>query len=164
MANTPSPNHALAAIALLCLAASLACAKRTGTSEPRPAGPDSSSIANGDGKSIENLFAGRFPGVTVASAPNGGLSIRINGTSSFYGGDEPLYILDDTPLPPNTGGVVFVNPYDIQRIEVLKNPADLAVYGVRGANGVVRITTKRPSQRRTSSPERGAAAGEGPGE
>ena len=155
MLNTTFPSRALTVAVLVPLAVSLACAKRPSTGEPRPAGPDSSSIANGDGKSIENLFAGRFPGVTVASAPNGGLAIRINGTSSFYGGEEPLYILDDTPLPPNTGGVVFVNPYDIQRIEVLKNPADLAVYGVRGANGVVRITTKRPSQRRTSSsPER----------
>jgi TonB-dependent SusC/RagA subfamily outer membrane receptor len=153
--KTTFPPRVLTAVVLVPLAVSLACAKRPNTNEPRPAGPDTASIANGDGKSIDNLFAGRFPGVTVASAPNGGLSIRINGTSSFYGGEEPLYVLDDTPLPPNTGGVVFVNPYDIQRIEVLKNPADLAVYGVRGANGVVRITTKRPSQRRTSSsPER----------
>jgi TonB-dependent SusC/RagA subfamily outer membrane receptor len=149
--NNLFPPRAFTAIVIVPLAASLACGGHRTTEEPRPAAPDSSSVANGEGgKSIENLFAGRFPGVTVASGPNGGLSIRINGTASFYGNEEPLYILDDTPLPPNTGGVVFVNPYDIQRIEVLKNPADLAVYGVRGANGVVRITTKRPSQRRSS--------------
>lgn len=150
------PNHNLAhrvlvAVTLVALSTSYACAskgaKDTGLA-PRGRAADSSSIANGDGKSIENLLAGRFPGVSVALASGGGLQIRIRGGSnSFYGSEEPLYVVDDTPLPPGSGGIVFVNPYDIQKIEVLKNPADVAVYGIRGGNGVIRITTKRSGGR-----------------
>lgn len=150
------PNHnltrrTLIAITLVALSTSYACAskgaKNTGLA-PRGHAGDTSSIANGDGKSIENLLAGRFPGVSVALASGGGLQIRIRGGSnSFYGSEEPLYVVDDTPLPPGSGGIVFVNPYDIQKIEVLKNPADVAVYGIRGGNGVIRITTKRSGGR-----------------
>jgi TonB-dependent SusC/RagA subfamily outer membrane receptor len=94
---------------------------------------------------MEDLFAGRFAGVTVSRTSGGGLQIRIRGGSnSFYGSEEPLYVVDDTPLPPGSGGIVLLSPNDVQKIEVLKNPADIAMYGVRGANGVVKITTKRP--------------------
>lgn len=114
---------------------------------PRPA-RDTSSVAIGGGKTIERLFTGRFPGVTVTRAANGGLQIRIRGGSnSFLAGEEPLYIVDGTPLPAGTGGIVFLNPYDIEKIEVLKNAADVALYGVRGGNGVIRITTLRPPGR-----------------
>lgn len=100
------------------------------------------------GKTIERLFTGRFPGVSVTPAANGGLEIRIRGGSnSFMGGEEPLYVVDGTPLPQGTGGIVFLNPYDISKIEVLKNPADIGVYGIRGANGVIRITTTLPGRR-----------------
>jgi TonB-dependent SusC/RagA subfamily outer membrane receptor len=54
--------------------------------------------------------------------------------------------VDETPISPGAGGIVFLNQYDIERIEVLKNPADVAIYGMRGANGVVRITTTRPGR------------------
>ncbi len=84
----------------------------------------------------------------MTQAANGGLDIRIRGgSSSFVSSDEPLYVVDGTPLPSGTGGIVYLNPYDIQKIEVLKNPADIAVYGLRGANGVIRITTTRPGRR-----------------
>ena len=83
----------------------------------------------------------------MASAPNGGLQIRIRvGSNSFLLSSEPLFVVDDTPVPPFAGGIAFLNPYDIERIEVLKNPADVAIYVMRGANGVVRITTKRPGR------------------
>lgn len=146
---------------LLCalLGAPLGCGPRRAPArgpapgDPAPrgsaaAGADTASVAIGGGKTIERLFAGRFPGVSVTPASNGGLAIRIRGgATSFTGGDEPLYIVDGTPLPQNTGGVVYLNPYDIEKIEVLKNPADVGVYGARGANGVVRITTTRPRRR-----------------
>ena len=151
MSNRGLFRRALVAIVIVPLATLLACAStRTKDSSPAPNGyaGDTSSIANGDGKTIENMFAGRFPGVTVTPAPGGGLSIRIRGGSnSFYGSEEPLYVLDDIPLPSGSGGIVFVNPYDIKRIEVLKNPADIAVYGIRGGNGVIKITTKRQQGR-----------------
>jgi len=93
---------------------------------------------------MEDLFTGRFPGVTVARADGGGLQIRIRGgNNTFYAGDEPLYVLDDTPLPASARGTVFINPHDIEKIEVLKNPADLALYGIRAGNGVIKITTKK---------------------
>ncbi|MGZ7033387.1 MAG: TonB-dependent receptor plug domain-containing protein [Thermoanaerobaculia bacterium] len=140
--------RALVAIALVPLSTLLACASRNAEDpSPTPANysKDTTSTASSDGKTIENLFEGRFPGVTVSRANNGGLQIRIRGGSnSFYGSNEPLYIVDDTPLPPGSDGVIFLNPYDIQKIEVLKNPADIGVYGIRGANGVIKISTKKP--------------------
>ena len=106
-----------------------------------PAPPD-------DGKTIENMMAARFPGVTVTKTDDGGLHIRIRGGSnSFYGSSEPLYIVDDAPLDVGPKGLLYINPYDIERIEVLKNPEDVGVYGVRGSNGVIKITMKRPGKR-----------------
>ena len=94
---------------------------------------------------MEDLFAGRFPGVSVQRAEGGGLLILIRGGSnSFYGSSEPLYVVDDTPLGPGHNGIVFLNPNDIAKIEVLKNPSDVGIYGVRGGNGVIKITTKKP--------------------
>ena len=147
MSNHGLSRHAHMALMIAPLLTVLACASAPAKDTDPPRSnytPDSASIANGDGKSIENLLAGRFPGVTVEAANGGGLQIRIRGGSnSFYGSDEPLYVLDDTPLPPGSGGIVFVNPYDIKNIQVLKNPADVAVYGIRGGNGVIKITTKK---------------------
>lgn len=173
MSNSHRPRRAHAAVsiapcaALRCavLWAPLACAPR-GAAARRPApgsvapgsvapgsvAPqavrDTSSVALAGGKTVERLFTGRFPGVSVTAAANGGLQIRIRGgATSFMAGEEPLYVVDGTPLPAGTGGIVFLNPYDIERIEVLKNPADVGVYGVRGANGVIRITTLKPGRR-----------------
>lgn len=138
-------------LTLMLLAGSAACASRRGRSESTaplvPPPGDTSSVDIGGGKSIERLFSGRFPGVSVTPGSNGGLQIRIRGGSnSFMAGEEPLFVVDGTPLPSGTGGVVFLNPYDIEKIEVLKNPADIGLYGLRGANGVVRITTIRPGR------------------
>lgn len=95
--------------------------------------------------SVERLFTGRFAGVTVASGLTGGLRIRIRGgANSFVAGQEPLYVIDGTPLPAGTGEISFLAADDIEKIEVLKNPADVGLYGVRGTNGVIRITTTRP--------------------
>jgi len=144
VSNRSLSRRALVAILIVPLSTLLACAsKQTKDTSPAP-NVNVGESAYGDGKSIESMFAGRFPGVTVAAAPGGGLMIRIRGGSNtFYGSDQPLYVLDDVPLPPNSNGIVFVNPYDIKKIEVLKNPADVAVYGMRGGNGVIKITTKR---------------------
>ena len=151
MSNQHLSPRALAAITIGSLSALLACASggaKEPSGVPRASAMDTSSIANGDGKTLANLFEGRFPGVTVSRAENGGLQIRIRGGSNtFYGSNEPLYVVDDTPLQPGSGGIVFLNPYDIQKIEVLKNPADVGIYGVRGGNGVIKITTRRPGGR-----------------
>lgn len=147
---------ALATILVAPLGALLGCAYRGATAGGSAPGgarsgrnaPDTSSVAIGDGKTLERLFSGRFPGVAVQSTPNGGIRIRIRGGAhSFLANEEPLYVVDGIPLLAGTGDISFLNPYDIAKIEVLKDAADLTFYGVRGANGVIRITTKRPGQR-----------------
>ena len=113
-----------------------------------PPPSDSSNLDPQDARTIESLFAGRFPGVIVSARDGGGIQIRIRGGSNtFRGNDEPLYIVDNTPIRAGPEGALFINPYDIERIEVLKNPEDISVYGSQGSNGVIKITTKRPGKR-----------------
>ena len=149
MSNHTLSHRAFYTLVAASLATSLACSSmrsRDTTGAPSYSDADSVATAN-EGKSLEDLFAGKFPGVTVIRAEGGGLQILIRGgNNSFYGSSEPLYVVDDTPLGPNSRGIVFLNPQDIYKIEVLKNPADIAIYGVRGGNGVVKITTRRPGR------------------
>jgi TonB-dependent SusC/RagA subfamily outer membrane receptor len=152
VSNRHRLSRAAAGALLLSMAALPACARR-GPSTTVVEAPliESDTLAPNvktTGRSLEDLFAGKFPGVSVSRADNGGLHIRIRGGSnSFMGSDEPLFVVDGSPLPAGTGGIVHIAPSDIDRIEVLKNPADVAMYGVRGGNGVVSITTKRPGRR-----------------
>ncbi len=97
------------------------------------------------GQPIEQLLMDRFPGVDVRRTPDGRISIRIRGPASFYSSTEPLLVIDGIPMQqgPGFGGI---NPHDIATITVLKNPADIAIYGLRGGNGVIVITTKRPGR------------------
>ncbi len=101
-------------------------------------------IERAPGRPIEELLMIRFPGVVVTRTPDGSIAVRIRGTTSIRGSNEPLYVIDGVPMPPGPGGgLTGINPYDIESIEVLKDPASTTMYGVRGANGVVVITTKR---------------------
>jgi len=94
-------------------------------------------------RQMEELLQGRVAGVRVVRSPDGGLSLRIWGPTSFYGSSEPLYVLDGVPLTVAPGrGLFWLDPNDIQRIEILKDVSAIAMYGVRGANGVVLITTR----------------------
>ena len=97
---------------------------------------------------IEQLLAGKVSGVIVTRTADGGIAVRVRGgSSSFSGNNAPLYVLDGVAIEagPN-GGLPGVNPYDIASIKVLKDAADITMYGVRGANGVIVIKTKRPNQ------------------
>lgn len=91
---------------------------------------------------VEELFVGRFPGVQVFNI-EGQLQIRIRGSSSFSLSTEPLILVDGQQMNPGSGGLVGLNPRDIQRIEVLKDAVSMAEFGARGSNGVIKITTKR---------------------
>ena len=103
----------------------------------------SEQIEKDGGKPIEQVLAGRVAGVDVRRTSDGGIAVNIRNASSFYGGVEPLYVLDGSPFNPGPGGALIgINPYDIESIKVLKNPEDIGVYGMRGANGVIVITTK----------------------
>ena len=87
------------------------------------------------------MIAGRVAGVYVVNTPNG-QRLRIRGVHTIMGSKDPLYVVDGTPLPPDPSGIRFLNPNDIERIDVLKGAA-ASIYGSRGANGVILITTKR---------------------
>ena len=86
----------------------------------------------------------RVPGVQVVGRPGGGISVRIRGgSSSFLGGEEPLYVIDGFVFQ---GGLSGINPTDIESITVLKNAGETAIYGMRGANGVILIKTRTGSK------------------
>lgn len=91
---------------------------------------------------VEELFIGRFPGVQVFNV-NGQVQLRIRGASSVNASTEPLILIDGQQLSPGSGGLIGINPRDIARIEVLKDAVSMAEFGVRGGNGVIKITTKR---------------------
>ncbi|MEN8124198.1 MAG: TonB-dependent receptor [Bacteroidota bacterium] len=93
--------------------------------------------------SVDQILQGRIPGVQITQSsaePGGGFSIRIRGTNSITAGNEPLYVIDGLP-GANPGN--SLNPSDIQSIEVLKDASATAIYGARGSNGVILITTKQ---------------------
>lgn len=109
----------------------------------------------------EQLIQGRAAGVQITSSsgePGAGINIRIRGTSSVRSGNNPLFVVDGVPLSGNdTQGnaddngfgrtsprnpLNFLNPNDIASIDILKDASATAIYGSRGANGVVIITTK----------------------
>jgi TonB-dependent SusC/RagA subfamily outer membrane receptor len=131
-------------LALLVAVAGGCAGRRSRTPPPAPATVTAAEIERkGAGQPIERILEGRVSGVTVEAAPGGGIAVRIRGTSSFYGNNAPLYVIDGVPFNAGPGGSLSgINPYDIESIHVLKNPADTAIYGVRGANGVIVIKTK----------------------
>lgn len=88
-------------------------------------------------------LAGRAAGVYVSQntgAPGSNISVRVRGTNSIQGSNEPLYVVDGFPY---SGNPTLLNNADIESIEVLKDASATAIYGSRGANGVVLITTKK---------------------
>jgi TonB-dependent SusC/RagA subfamily outer membrane receptor len=92
---------------------------------------------------IERILQARVPGVLITRTPDGWLSVRIRGATTINGATEPLFIIDGLPIQAGSGGsLVGINPNDIASIEVLKDAADLAFYGVRGSNGVIIVKTK----------------------
>ena len=100
---------------------------------------------------VEDMLRGQIAGVHVQQGPNGQLAIRIRGsnTSGLVGTtSDPLFVIDGLPIELGVGGALDgLNPRDIESIRVLKNASDTALYGSRGANGVVLITTVRPPPR-----------------
>ncbi len=91
---------------------------------------------------IEQILADRVSGVDVERTADG-IAVRIRGTTTIRGNTSPLYVIDGLPVQPGPeGNLAGINPYDIESIKVLKDPASLTMYGVRGANGVIVITTK----------------------
>jgi TonB-dependent starch-binding outer membrane protein SusC len=93
---------------------------------------------------VEEMIEGRFAGVHVVRTRNGGMTLRIRGVSTLIGDSEPLFVIDGMPVHSAPGtALIGINPSDIARIDILKDAGATAIYGSRGANGVVLITTKR---------------------
>jgi TonB-linked SusC/RagA family outer membrane protein len=89
------------------------------------------------------MLQGRAAGVyvlTTGNKPGSGVSVQIRGRRSFSAGNDPLYVVDGIPI---SGGLNDINPGDIDAIDILKDASATAIYGSRGANGVIIITTKR---------------------
>lgn len=112
--------------------------------------------------SADQLIQGKVAGVQVlnnSGQPGGAVTVRIRGTSSIRTGNQPLYVLDGVQLDgrsarpglearglgstPDANPLNFLNPADIESIDVLKDASSTAIYGSRGANGVILITTRR---------------------
>ena len=112
-----------------------------------------SSITSDDLKSqsqtrVDNVLQGMTSGVVVTApsgAPDAAGQVRVRGVGSINGSD-PLYIIDGFAV---SGGIDYLNPNDIERIEVLKDAASGAVYGARAANGVILVTTKQGQKGKT---------------
>ena len=97
-------------------------------------------------KPVSNAFEalqGKAAGVDITSSQRPGElgDIRIRGNRSLNASNSPLYVVDGVPL--NSGGIETINPRDIESIDILKDASSTAIYGSRGANGVILITTKR---------------------
>lgn len=95
--------------------------------------------------SVEGLLQGRAAGLQVINSsqdPGAGATVRIRGGSSLRGSNAPLVVMDGFPLG-DAGDLKQINPSDIVNMEILKDASASAIYGSRGANGVIMITTKR---------------------
>ncbi len=147
---------------LLLLAA--ACHRQPGAAAPAPVARDSVQVGYGTearrdvtgavsqvntaghhatATSMADLLEGRVPGLDVTRLPNGGVSLRIRGDRTFLGSNEPLIVVDGTPVIDSNALLQDMDPRDVASISVLKDAGSLAAYGSRGANGVILITTKK---------------------
>ena len=109
------------------------------------------SLQNTPSNSIDGLLQGRAAGLQVINSsedPGAGSIVRIRGGSSLQGSNSPLVVVDGFPLG-EAGNLKQINPDDIVAIEVLKDASSAAIYGSRGANGVIMITTKRAKEGET---------------
>lgn len=108
---------------------------------------------------VEQMLRGQIAGVSVRQGPTG-LIIRVRGSreSSFLGttSNDPLFVVDGLPIELGADGALDgINPRDVDTIRVLKNASETAMYGSRGANGVILITTVRPPARPQPTEEDG---------
>ena len=103
---------------------------------------------------VQNALVGKLAGVQITQTNgkvDGGINIRVRGAASISAGTQPLYVLDGIPLVTTdessngapTNPLLTLSPNEIESIDVLKDASSAAIYGARGANGVVLITTKR---------------------
>lgn len=112
-----------------------------------------SALENVPQMGIDQLLQGRASGVYVtpnSGQPGSSVSVRIRGVNSISGSSEPLYIVDGVPISGDAtdqaselSPIASINPNDIEKVDILKDASATAIYGSRGSNGVVIITTKK---------------------
>jgi len=111
-------------------------------------------INNFPATGVDKALVGKLAGVQVLQpngSPGGGISIKVRGTGTITAGSNPLYVVDGVALSDNDDNgpgfkvnpLSMINPNDVESIDVLKDASAAAIYGSRGSNGVVIITTKR---------------------
>ncbi|SFB06743.1 SusC/RagA family TonB-linked outer membrane protein [Algoriphagus aquimarinus] len=107
--------------------------------------------------SVDQKMIGQVAGVQiqqVSGAPGAGTSIKIRGSGSLGAGNEPLYVVDGMPyssgMNQSLNPLMFIDPNNIESITILKDASSTAIYGSRGANGVIMITTKKGTYNQTS--------------
>jgi TonB-linked SusC/RagA family outer membrane protein len=117
---------------------------------------DQKAIADLPVSSVDQKMIGQVAGVQIlqqTGAPGSGTSVKIRGSGSIGAGNEPLYVVDGMPysagMNQNLNPLVFINPNDIESITVLKDASSTAIYGSRGANGVIMIVTKKGAYNKT---------------
>ena len=136
------------ALGMLCLACSHS---RPESAQPSAALPPPAATVQGVApgepapRTLDQMLAGKLSGVSVTPGPHGGIAVRMMGPTSFREAAEgPLFIVDGTQVEASPGGALpWINPGDVESITALKNPSDIAIYGVRGANGVIVIKTRK---------------------
>ncbi len=116
-------------------------------------------VDKGTVKSVDQMLQGRSSGVHMVQSsgmPGAASTVRIRGGNSISGGNEPLYVIDGIPIYPSaSGSQTSLSPLntiavsDIESIEILKDASSTAIYGARGSNGVILVTTKHGKSGRT---------------
>jgi TonB-dependent SusC/RagA subfamily outer membrane receptor len=99
---------------------------------------------------IEEVLEGQVAGLQVLRLPNGEYSLRIRGVNTLRGNAEPLIVLDGMPISQRNTRMALagINPRDVASVHVLKDAGSTSIYGMRGANGVIVINTKRNNRNR----------------
>jgi TonB-dependent SusC/RagA subfamily outer membrane receptor len=142
MKSTLGLRHVVLPVAVgACLAAGCAANPRPADSATGAAASGSRTV-DGSGKTLAELFEGKFAGVSVTRV-QGGVKLKIRNAQNFdESGGDPLYVIDNVPISP-PDNILTIDPNDVLKIEILKDDASTMIWGQRGANGVVKITTKR---------------------
>jgi TonB-dependent SusC/RagA subfamily outer membrane receptor len=121
----------------VCILTACAPAHTTPSASTTPSG-----AVDGTGKTLADLFEGKFAGVAVTRVP-GGVKLQIRNAQNLDSSPAyPLYVIDNVPISA-PDGILSLDPNDVLKIEILKDDASTMVWGQRGANGVVKITTKK---------------------
>lgn len=122
-------------------------------------GVSAKTISETPASTLENALQGRMAGVNITNTsaePGGGINIQVRGATSISGSNQPLYVIDGVPQYNDnsrsaaeingfspTNSMATLNPSDVESVEVLKDASSASIYGSRGANGVILITTKK---------------------